>query len=264
MARRTRATTEYDDDSLKENVGVDAQGKEVKVKQENAKKGKARRVESDEEEDEAQIPSQPNGVEENEVDQDAEGEEVDDDGDEEGEGTSKGRKRARVNSVGASVPSSPKQERVQTLPRDVDGFIPGSIVRIQLQNFVTYDWVEFCPGPYLNMIFGAKGERNLVIRRNLSAKTRSSTFTLNGQQTTGKEISVRMAKLNVQIANLCSFLPQDKVSEFAQMTPQQLLRETQRAAGDSNLTNWHDTLITSGKESEMPNLSGMYNGIKSA
>lgn len=32
------------------------------------------------------------------------------------------------------------------------------------------------------------------------------------------------------------------------MTPQQLLRETQRAAGDTNLTKWHDTLITSGKE----------------
>ena len=45
-----------------------------------------------------------------------------------------------------------------------------------------------------------------------------------------------------------SFLPQDKVSEFAHMSPQQLLRETQRAAGDSRLTNWHDTLITAGKE----------------
>lgn len=32
------------------------------------------------------------------------------------------------------------------------------------------------------------------------------------------------------------------------MTPQQLLRETQRAAGDVNLSNWHDTLITAGKE----------------
>lgn len=32
------------------------------------------------------------------------------------------------------------------------------------------------------------------------------------------------------------------------MTPQQLLRETQRAAGDTNLTKWHDTLIASGKE----------------
>jgi chromosome segregation ATPase len=36
-------------------------------------------------------------------------------------------------------------------------FIPGSIVRIQLRNFVTYDWVEFRPGPYLNMILGPNG-----------------------------------------------------------------------------------------------------------
>ena len=36
-------------------------------------------------------------------------------------------------------------------------YIPGSIVRIQLKNFVTYDFVEFCPGPYLNMILGPNG-----------------------------------------------------------------------------------------------------------
>ena len=121
MARRTRTATVGDYDSLEENVGATTLGKEVKVKQENTKKGKARRVESDEEEDEAQMPSQPNGAEENDVDQDAEGEELDDGGDEQGEGTPRGRKRARVNSVGASVPSSPKQERVQSLPRDDDG-----------------------------------------------------------------------------------------------------------------------------------------------
>jgi structural maintenance of chromosomes protein 5 len=45
-----------------------------------------------------------------------------------------------------------------------------------------------------------------------------------------------------------SFLPQDKVSEFAQMSSQQLLKETQRAAGDENLSAWHQTLIESGKE----------------
>lgn len=31
------------------------------------------------------------------------------------------------------------------------------------------------------------------------------------------------------------------------MSSQQLLRETQRAAGDANLTTWHDTLISAGK-----------------
>jgi hypothetical protein len=76
-----------------------------------------------------------------------------------------------------------------------------------------------------------------------------------------------MNDLNIQVGNLwyvstppwavkwfdvmfvvSSFLPQDKVSEFAHMSPQQLLRETQRAAGDPRLTNWHDTLIAAGKE----------------
>ena len=76
-----------------------------------------------------------------------------------------------------------------------------------------------------------------------------------------------MAELNVQVGNLwcvtlpeftitphshfaqhSTFLPQDRVSEFARMTPQQLLRETQRAAGNENLTSWHDTLISAGKE----------------
>jgi hypothetical protein len=32
------------------------------------------------------------------------------------------------------------------------------------------------------------------------------------------------------------------------MSPQQLLRETQRAAGDPRLTSWHNTLISTGKE----------------
>jgi hypothetical protein len=116
MTRRTtRASTVDDGDSVQENIGVTAQGKDVEVKQENAKKGKTRRVESDEEEDEPQAPSQPNGV-----DQDAEGDELEENDDEE-EGTPGRRKRARVNSVGTSVPASPQRERVQTLPRDVDG-----------------------------------------------------------------------------------------------------------------------------------------------
>lgn len=32
------------------------------------------------------------------------------------------------------------------------------------------------------------------------------------------------------------------------MSPQQLLRETQRTAGDENLMLWHTTLIEKGKE----------------
>jgi chromosome segregation ATPase len=95
---------------------------------------------------------------------------------------------------------------------------------------------------------GKIGKKNLVVRRNLSSTSKGSTYHLSGQAATGREVTQKMNELNVQVGNLCSFLPQDKVSEFAHMSPQQLLRETQRAAGDPRLTNWHDTLITAGKE----------------
>ncbi|KAF7374162.1 Structural maintenance of chromosomes protein 5 [Mycena sanguinolenta] len=218
----------------------------------------------------------------------------------------KGAKRARKNEAGDAVaqhadepdadhdePLAPR--RVKTLPRDVDGFIPGSIMRIQLRKFVTYDFVEFRPGPYLNMVLGPNGTgkssiacaiciglnwppkilgrstdlrefvkdrigtghieielkapgENLVIRRNLSAESKSSTFTLNGRPATGHEITARVAQLNVQVGNLCSFLPQDKVSAFAAMTPVELLKETENAAGDEGLRTWHETLIEAGAQ----------------
>ncbi|KAJ7181755.1 P-loop containing nucleoside triphosphate hydrolase protein [Mycena crocata] len=225
------------------------------------------------------------------------------------EGSPKGSKRARMNDQGDGVPrgadgeedeeeaTPPPRVKTKTLPRDVDGFIPGSIVRIQLRNFVTYDAVEFRPGPFLNMILGPNGtgkssiacaiclglnwspeilgrakdlnsfvkigadsghieielksppgSPNLVIKRSLSAKTKSSSFTVNGKGSTGREVTERVGKLNVQVGNLCSFLPQDKVSSFAAMSPTELLRETQRAAGDEGLEQWHKTLIEAGKE----------------
>ena len=36
-------------------------------------------------------------------------------------------------------------------------YVKGSIVRIKLINFMTYDHVEFRPGPHLNMILGPNG-----------------------------------------------------------------------------------------------------------
>lgn len=60
-----------------------------------------------------------------------------------------------------------------------------------------------------------------------------------------------------------AFLPQDKVAEFAQMSPQQLLVQTQLAAGDKNLSSWHETLIKLGKETKIletvcSNSDGLY------
>lgn len=104
------------------------------------------------------------------------------DEDDEEEGSPNGRKRARLNEDGDSVAVAVKNEKVKAqrvhLARDIDGYVPltspfsaiyneswfvlvryvpGSIVRIQLKNFVTYDFVEFRPGSSLNMIFGPNG-----------------------------------------------------------------------------------------------------------
>jgi len=95
-------------------------------------------------------------------------------------GSLKGHKRSRLNSAGEGVPVPVKAEKIKTLfeplVRDTDGcaitpsflsiihclsvsfsYVPGSIVRVQLHNFLTYDHVEFRPGPHLNMIIGPNG-----------------------------------------------------------------------------------------------------------
>ncbi|KAG8897958.1 Structural maintenance of chromosomes protein 5, partial [Tulasnella sp. 403] len=190
--------------------------------------------------------------------------------------------------------------RPKALIRGDDGYVVGSILRVKLYNFLTYEGpVEFFPGPYLNLILGPNGtgkssiacaiaiglgwppkarilgradnlnqfvktgadngwteielkgrlrERNPIIRREINVKNRASNWLLNGKQVPMKDINAKVKSLNIQIENLCSFMPQDKVSEFAKMTPQQLLIQTQRAAGDEHLTEWHTELIELGAE----------------
>ncbi|KAF9266101.1 P-loop containing nucleoside triphosphate hydrolase protein [Marasmius fiardii PR-910] len=296
MARQARNLTASDGDSLKENHRTSQNVMKVKPEDSNARSGKGKGKgtspvhEEEEEEEEEEVDDEQNGVQEDGED-DADGESGDE------EGSPRGRKRTRLNTDGDSRPSAVKDEPVRTQPRDTDGYIPGQIVRIQLQNFLTYDFANFHCGPYLNMIIGPngtgkssiacaialglnwppsilgraeniysfvkndqdegyveielkgpKGRPNLVIRRKMTSRSKANSFTLNGRPCTAKEVSSRMAQLNVQISNLCTFLPQDKVSSFAMMNPQQLLKETQKAAGNPNLTMWHESLINAGHE----------------
>lgn len=60
---------------------------------------------------------------------------------------------------------------------------------------------------------------------------------------------------------LSSFLPQDKVADFAKMQPDVVLRETMRAAGDPRLTDWHEKLVQKGaklRETESVRNAGCY------
>jgi chromosome segregation ATPase len=172
----------------------------------------------------------------------------------------------------------------------------GSIIRLTMNNFVTYSAAEIRPGPQLNVVIGPNGtgkstlvcamvlglggkpaslgrakeprdfikhgeetaiiecelysgpqsKSNHVIRRKIFSDN-SSTWKLNGHESNQKEVLAFVKKLNVQVDNLCQFLPQDRVSAFAAMSPTELLHETQKAINDE-LEEQHQQLIAMKKE----------------
>ena len=62
--------------------------------------------------------------------------------------------------------------------------------------------------------------------------------------TQGKVVEA-VAALNIQLDNLCQFLPQDRVVAFAQMSPCELLLETEKAFGARELFEQHTQLMES-------------------
>ncbi|KAG8829555.1 Structural maintenance of chromosomes protein 5, partial [Serendipita sp. 399] len=94
---------------------------------------------------------------------------------------------------------------------------------------------------------GAIGKPNVVIRRNITTMSNASTWTLNGKNSNKRTVEDRVAALGIQVSNLCSFLPQDRVNEFAKLKPEELLAETQKVAGHADLKKWHDLLKDLGK-----------------
>lgn len=84
--------------------------------------------------------------------------------------------------------------------------------------------------------------RNPVITRTIKRDGNKSTFTLDGKPASKAEVLKLAQSLYIQIDNLCQFLPQDKVSEFAALTPIELLHSTERAAVGPQMLDWHENL----------------------
>ncbi|BCR89662.1 DNA repair ATPase SMC5 [Aspergillus chevalieri] len=175
---------------------------------------------------------------------------------------------------------------------DANGYKPGSIVRIKVNDFVTYTSAEFFPGPKLNMVIGPNGtgkstlvcaiclglgwgpqhlgrakdpgefvkhgcreasieielaggtrfRRNPVVRRVIKRDGNKSFFFLNDKPVGRNKVYELAQSFAIQIDNLCQFLPQDKVAEFAALTPIELLHSTQRAAAGPEMLEWHESL----------------------
>ncbi|KAI4478557.1 hypothetical protein M0804_011880 [Polistes exclamans] len=71
---------------------------------------------------------------------------------------------------------------------------------------------------------------------NTSGKT---FWLLDGQSSNYADILEITRSFNIQVDNLCQFLPQDKVHDFSKMNAQELLENTERSVGDPILLEYH-------------------------
>jgi len=59
------------------------------------------------------------------------------------------------------------------------------------------------------------------------------------------QVEQLVSNLGIQVGNLCQFLPQEKVTDFARMSPQELLENTEKAVciplADDCLTHLHSS-----------------------
>ncbi|XP_017141834.1 structural maintenance of chromosomes protein 5 [Drosophila miranda] len=85
-------------------------------------------------------------------------------------------------------------------------------------------------------IYGRSEHTTEAFQRIISSDGTSSFYVQNIKQTK-KNFQNIVASYNLQIGNLCQFMPQDRVQDFSKMNPQELLMNTIASICDDDLTN---------------------------
>lgn len=106
---------------------------------------------------------------------------------------------------------------------------------------------------------GFTAEENIAIMRKIDTQNKSE-WMLNGVAVPKRDVVEISQKFNIQVNNLTQFLPQDRVCEFAKLTPIQLLEETEKAVGDPELPVQHCTLVEKSHELKRLEVTVKQNG----
>ncbi|NXE26551.1 SMC5 protein, partial [Ardeotis kori] len=85
----------------------------------------------------------------------------------------------------------------------------------------------------------SKTPDNIIITREIQVVNNTSAWFINRKPTTLKIVEEQIAALNIQVDNLCQFLPQDKVGEFAKLTKIELLEATEKSIGPPEMYQFH-------------------------
>ncbi|XP_062174170.1 structural maintenance of chromosomes protein 5 isoform X2 [Alnus glutinosa] len=105
---------------------------------------------------------------------------------------------------------------------------------------------------------GDAKEEQITIMRKIDTHNKSE-WLFNGKVVPKKDVAEIIQRFNIQVNNLTQFLPQDRVCEFARLTPVQLLEETEKAV-DPQLPIQHRALVEKSRELKNIELSVERNG----
>ncbi|KAL7618649.1 hypothetical protein Lser_V15G03887 [Lactuca serriola] len=94
---------------------------------------------------------------------------------------------------------------------------------------------------------GDTPNEKIIITRKIDSRNKSE-WLFNGKTVSKKEVLEVIQKFNIQVNNLTQFLPQDRVCEFAKLSPVRLLEETEKAVGDPQLPVLHRALVATSAE----------------
>lgn len=99
------------------------------------------------------------------------------------------------------------------------------------------------------------GEPDLVIKRVLQkGSSNASTWYIMGRHATAKDVRDLLAKLKIQISNPTQFLPQERISEFSKLVPQDMLRYVLLSVDEKLLEKRNNLMDLEAKQKEMTNL----------
>jgi len=93
-----------------------------------------------------------------------------------------------------------------------------------------------------------KHARNPVIFTKITRAGNKRDYHVHGKKVPQKELETLLRHFSIQVGNLCQFLPQDRVVEFAALNPKELLIQTQQAAAPEYMLEWHQQLKAMRKE----------------
>ena len=97
----------------------------------------------------------------------------------------------------------------------------------------------------------AKQRHNPVIKTRIQKDGNKVEYWIDGKKENKKRVMDLARSYSIQVDNLCQFLPQDRVVEFAALSPVELLAQTQRAAAPEQMTEWHQQLKDMRKEQKL-------------